>query len=139
MAGISTGPSFAHRMAGATNALAQSMGGPLGEAAKGTSAFLKRRPQFGVPQMPKAQSGIPAGQMPGQQMPMPMTPALPIDTGPSNAMGGGYGGGSNPGIFSGLFNRPTGYERPPMAAGPTDIGGLFGRYNQMGQFPNRRY
>lgn len=143
-AGVKTGPSsfmkgkLAQSLLAGGNAWAQQNAGPganaMGQGAGLALANRMHRPPNAIPQQPP--------MAPPPMAPPPMGPSPMIDTGPSYGAAVGspaMPGNPNPGISGGLFNRPTGYERPPMAAGSNDIGGMFGRYNQMGQFPNRRY
>lgn len=185
---INTNPSFMSRlggqMPGMVNAAAQQFGNPsMKESVAGSASLLGKQKTPGFMggmrrKTPPVTNGIPGGQMPGQQIPIPTGPSfmptagpgrmspvnvqapglvppgemnaeMPIATGPSplfqnpygNIFGNspGYGRSGNTGIAGGMFNRPPGYERPNMGAGGTDIGGLFGRYNQLNQNPNVRY
>jgi len=143
--------------AGMANGLAQNYGGDLSGAAKATSGLLNR--QKSPMRRPGVTSGL-GGQMPGQRMPMPQNPMagrmqapglisattsgpemqaqMPqsINTGPSPQLfTQPYANlfqppSGNSGITGGMSNRPSGYERPNMGAPGTDIGGLFGRFNQ---------
>lgn len=149
MAGISVGPSRMTAAMGGLNKLGQNYGGNMAGAAQQSGRLLgssfrpnhiARPPAIGgggnLPGMQRPMPGIPGGQMPGMQMPMPQVPittapspqALPPPMqgppmmGPSDMMGP-MGGGMSP--------------MGPMQS--TDIGGMFGRYGQMGQNPNRRY
>lgn len=141
MPGVSTGPSFMNRlggqMPGMVNGLAQQFGDPQMQGAVQSSSRLLNRPRpniqqsQAIPRMPMPQ---PMTQMPGTPMPPPTPPG--IQTGPSTPppfMNPMLGGMSGIGGMGGM-NRNS-----MMGQQPTDIGGLFGRYNQMGQFPNRRY
>lgn len=136
MAGINVGNFWGRMMPGAINALGQQYGGDLSDSARQSSALLGAKKQ---PKTPKVTNGIPRGQMPGQQMPMPQIPTPPpmgggINTGPSNFnpsnFGGGHGGFWNPGA-----KGPLQLEMNGMPMGNMGGGGLFNRYNQMGQTP----
>lgn len=149
MAGVGTAPSsgFFSRMVGQipgmTNSLAQNYGGDLSGAAKQSSALFGRTPRKSQPGSPKVTNGIPKGQIPGTQMPMPTAPtgintgptnmSMPMGDGASAPMGGGHGMGFwNP--YAPKMDPQTGqYSTPNM-----DMGGIFGRYNRLsgpGQTP----
>lgn len=142
MAGISTSPSggffsrMMGQMPGMTNSLAQNFGDPSMRGAVQGSSRLLGMQKPSQPKMPKYVNGLPDGQLPGMQIPMPSMPSPinmgGIDTGPSRVPMPE----NNSGIAGGLFNRPPGYERPgqPNSGG----GGLFSNYRPMsgpGQTP----
>lgn len=129
--GPSKGASFMSKLGGQMPGMVNGLAGKFGDpsmtgAVKGAGSVLgMRRPS--MPQMPRVQNGMP-GQMPGMQMPLPQAPG--IDTGPSMPPPMMP---QNQGIMGNIFNRPAGYERPMGPMQGTEIGGLFGKYNQMQQ------
>ena len=110
---IQPGDGFMRRMLGASNAVAQNMGGPMGDAARITSSFGNRmRP--GV--MPSRAIVPNTGMMPpgGTGMGMSGGADMPIVQGPqmSPSMSGGYT--RNPGIAGGMFRDGLPRFQPPM-------------------------
>ena len=132
-------------MPGAINALGQQFGGDLSGSARASSSLLGARKQPKAPQGPKVTGGIPRGQMPGQQMPMPQVPPAPpmgggINTGPTTMnsfMPSNSGGG---GFWNPTAKGPLQFEMNgvPLDMGSGGGGGVFNRYNRMssqGQTP----
>lgn len=137
MAGINVGNFWGRMMPGMVNALGQQYGGNLSGASRASSSLLGAKKQ---PKTPKVTNGIQGGQLPGQQMSMPQIPTPPpmsggVNTGPTNfnSMGGGHGGFWNPGAKGPLQLEMNGM--PIGTMGGNSGGGLFNRYNQMGQTP----
>lgn len=125
------------QMPGMINSLGGKYGGDMAGAARASSALLGRqRPS--LPRTPKVTSGIPAGQMPGQQMPMPSMPEG-INTGPTlNASMPMRGSGSG---FWNPMGKQLEFNGQPIGQPMQDnsgMGGIFSRYRTMsgpGQTP----
>ena len=140
MAGINVGNFWSRMMPGAINALGQQFGGDMADSARGASSLLGARKQ---PKGPKVTNGIPRGQMPGQQMPMPQIPPAPpmgggINTGPTPPMmnsfmpssSGGHGFW-NPGAKGPLQLEMNGSPIGTFPSSSGDSGGIFNRYNRI--------
>lgn len=157
---VAPGAGFMQRMLGATNAVGQSMGGPMGQASRLTAGMNQNRisrqpmpnrqtaPNMGM--MPQGNPGMPHMGSPRMPMdnsmppsPMGQPPSMPLVQGPSSMPNFQLGRdtGGNTGFTGGMpmGGIMGGMMRPQMNSGNMDNsgmnngngGGIWNRYQTM--------